>query len=42
MKSLKTNCIRFKQTNKLRNPDLKQQIDFIGKLYEDNFILYRL
>ena len=33
---LETNCKRFKQTTEVEEPDLKQQINFIGKLEDDN------
>ena len=33
---LETNRKRFKQTTEVEEPDLKQQINFIGKLEDDN------
>ena len=35
MNTLQTNCNRFKQQNSIRKPDLRQQINFIGKLEDD-------
>ena len=32
LKTLQTNCSRFKQKSKLENPDLRQKINFIEKL----------